>query len=502
MGFVSLGQSARCFGKVAPPEPKIKHVGLDVPTPPACLTLGREKHLLIDDWSITETRNVHRIFHRPVKHRNNPLIVADKPWEPLALFLAGGVERQTSGSYRMWYCSADPQPGNRKNIHTCLATSDDGIKWRKPALDLNQYKDAKRTNIVIKGAGISWVFGNPDEPRRDFRYLAKIRHHGTQGWTSADGLHWTNQGVIITQGADATTCQWDPVRRKYIASLKFGYKGRRFRGYAESDDFLNWTDTYLMADVDHLDIEGDHIYQMPMFRYESLYLGMCKIYHIGTSDTCDIQLAVSHNCLHWERPYRAIDVPKFVTRATRGEEKIIEYIQYDDPHTQPFIPSGPLGSWDYGNNDCPATAPVRHGDELLFYYSGRYQSHSARSPVKKDWKGAYSNIGLATLRLDGFVSAQADAQGGYVLTKPLRLKGDNLFVNTNAAGGKLRVEVLDQRAKPIKGFGLDQARTIRSDKVKAKCSWKNRNGIASLAGKIVRLKFHLTDAALYAFWCQ
>ena len=497
---VRLGRPLSARRKLAPPEGPIRNVGEIIPPPPRELKLGREKHLLIDDWSVAETRNIRRTFHRPVKHAGNPLIVCDRPWEPLALYLLGGVERLKDGRYRMWYNAADPTPENRKNVHTCLATSDDGIHWTKPNLGIHEYKGSMGNNIVIKNAGPSTVFMNPNDPRPDFRYLAKIRHQGTQGWTSADGLHWTNHGVILPQSLDASDCQWDPVRKKYIASIKLGYKGRRYRGYAESDDFLNWTDTCLMMDIDELDVSGDEIYRMPIFRHEGLYLGFCKIYHARTSDTCDIHLAVSHNCKHWERPYRG--------PGTGGRGPEFRHLAPDrrpptaDPHTQPFIPTGSPGSWDFGNNDSPGTGPVRAGNDLLFYYGGRPCTHSGKDHRGRKWKGKCGAIGLATLRLDGFVSADADASGGWVLTKPLKLDGSNLYLNADAKGGALKAEVLDTRLRPIEPFTLANARAIRSDAVRKKCWWKGAPELSALKRRTVRFRFHLTGASLYAFWCE
>ena len=493
-----LGRLRKANGKVAPPEPVIKHVGEFEPQAPKRLVLGSEKHLVIDDWFLEETRNVQRTFHRPVKHRKNPLLIPDRPWESQTLYLFGGIERQQNGHYRMWYSALDPVPGNRKNAHVCLATSTDGIHWEKPEIGIHEYKGSKKNNILILNVGTADVFTNPDDPRPDFRYLAKVRHQGTQGWTSADGLIWNNHGIIIPQSLDASTCHWDPVRRKYIAAIKLGYKSRRYRGYAESDDFLHWTDTYLMTDVDHLDAPGDQVYQFPIFRYESLYLALCKIYHVGTTDTCDTHLAISHNCQHWKRPYRPLSGPVFAA----GNSGAMDLMEYPNPHTQPFLTTGPPGEWDFGNNDCPSTPPIRDGDHLRFYYCGRYRSHSQKNPVLKGWKGPKSTIGLATLRLDGFVSADADASGGYLLTKPLRLDGKSLFVNANAEGGRLQVEILNRDMKPLPGFKGAEARAIRSDKTRVKCTWKAKRDIASLAGKTVRIKFGIVNASLFSYWCE
>jgi len=492
---VRLGRALRRGRRPRPPEPRIRNVSEPAPAPPRVLRLGREKQLLIDDWAIAETRNVRRLLHRPVKHPGNPLISPDKPWEKDGALLFGGVVRDADGGFRMWYNAWDKKPETSKRFHTCYATSGDGVHWVKPGLGLHGYDGARDTNILLKDKGTIFVFPNPDDPRPGFRYLAKMRHQGTQGWTSADGIHWVNHGVIMPQSLDASSCHWDPVRRKYVASVKLGYKGRRYRGYAESDDFLNWTDTYLMMDVDELDVYGDQIYDMQIFRYESLYLGNCMIYHTGSSDTCDRHLAVSHNCRHWERPSRAIAAPKFATKDK-------EIISYPDPHTQPFMQTGPPGSWDFGVIRCPATPPVRVGDELWFYYTGRQCDHSARLPDGSDHSGPRGQIGLATLRLDGFVSAEADASGGWLLTRPLRLDGSDLYVNANAKGGRLEVEVLDSRLRPIAPYTLDNARAVRSDAVRRKCQWQGAKDLAPLAKRTVRLRFRLSQAALYAFWCE
>ena len=496
---VRVGRPLRTGRTPAPPEERVPHVGALLPAPPRPLLLGPEKHLLIDDWSLAETHNIRRTFHRPAKYSGNPLIVCDKPWEATAVYLSSGAVRDPSGRYRLWYNAADPASptgAGRKNVHTCLAVSKDGIHWTKPDLGIHEYAGSSANNIVIRDAGMSRVFVNPDDPRPDFRYLAKMRHQGTHAWTSPDGLHWTDRGAILAdQALDASSCHWDPIRKKYVASVKIGYKERRYRGYAESEDFLHWTDTYPMMDVDELDVRGDQVYSMMIYRYESLYLGMCKIYHVGSSDTCDIQLAVSHDCRRWERPFRSLISPSFATRDKPA-------IHYPDPDTQPFIPTGAAGAWDFGNNNSPATAPVRVGDTLYFYYGGRPCTHGGKGPDGKTWRGPGAAIGLATLRVDGFVSADADDSGGTVLTRPLKLDGANLYVNTDAEGGRLAVEVLDARLRPIEPFTIANARAIRADAARRKCAWRGVSDLSAVAGRTIRLRFHLAGASLYAFWCK
>ena len=482
--------------EVAPPEKRVVHVGEGIPAPPEVLKLGREKQLLIDDWAVAESRNIQRLFHRPQKHPDNPLIVPERAWEGESIHLFGGVERRDDGLFRMWYYAADPTPDNRKNAHTCLAQSEDGLRWGKPSLALYDYEGSRENNIVIMESGPYSLIVDPGDPRPEFRYKAHLRYQGTQGWSSPDGLHWTCHGVILPQSLDASSVHLDPVRRKYVASIKIGYKGRRYRGYAESNDFLYWTDTCPMMDVDELDDFGDQVYAMKIFRYESLYLGLAKIYHVERDDTCDIHLAVSRDCRHWERPFRSYAPSEFAAREGEVAERSGE------EQAQPFLPTGPAGSWDYGNHDTAGTPPIRVGDELWFYYSGRARSHGGNLPEGVEWSGPAGAIGLATLRVDGFVSAEADAGGGWLLTRPLTLDGQQFYVNADAGSGEMKVEIVDEECRPLVDFDAEKSRPLREDGVRLRCEWEGVTDLSSLSGRAVCLKFRLAGARLFAFWCE
>ena len=61
------------------------------------------------------------------------------------------------------------------------------------------------------------------------------------------------------------------------------------------------------------------------------------------------------------------------------------------------------------------------------------------NPVRSD---------ASTLRLDGFVFADADPGGGELLTRPLRLEGGRLYLNANARAGELREKSWTTSATP------------------------------------------------------
>lgn len=212
---------------------------------------------------------------------------------------------------------------------------------------------------------------------------------------------------------------------------------------------------------------GDQVYAMTTFYYETAYLGLWRVYHAGdtgSSHKVDIQLAVSRNAKHWERPLR-----------------------------MPFIPcSTAEGSWDYGNNAPSTMPPIRMGDELWFYYSGRSCDHMGRP--KPPGTGA---IGLGTLRVDGFVSVDAGDEPGTLLTRPLELEPGRLFVNADADGGSIVAEIVDETGKPLPPFTFDNCQAAAADSVRQSLTWK---GATALPTSPVRLRFRMTNAELYAFW--
>jgi hypothetical protein len=89
---------------------------------------------------------------------------------------------------------------------------------------------------------------------------------------------------------------------------------------------------------------------------------------------------------------------------------------------------------------------------------------------------------------------------GTLTTRPVRFLGKHMFVNAACAGGELRVEVLDEKGKVIAPCSKEACVPIRADKTTLEVGWKGTDNLARLAGKTVKLRFHLTKGRLYAFW--
>ncbi|MCL4692240.1 MAG: hypothetical protein KJ060_06995, partial [Candidatus Hydrogenedentes bacterium] len=151
------------------------------------------------------------------------------------------------------------------------------------------------------------------------------------------------------------------------------------------------------------------------------------------------------------------------------------------------------GDYDYGNLD-PVADPIPMGDELWIYYGGRSLEHY-EPPT--DTNGS---LCLATLRMDGFASMGGT---GTLVTKPLTLDGDTLYLNADAEGGEIRVEILDaESGNPIEKFGGSDCTAVLTDSVRHAIKWNESDGIDSMRERPVRLRINLKNAHLYAIWME
>ncbi len=158
---------------------------------------------------------------------------------------------------------------------------------------------------------------------------------------------------------------------------------------------------------------------------------------------------------------------------------------------KPLVPRGKAGSFDKDGIKPPAQI-VTYKDEHWIFYGGMAERHYSR--------GRHLRIGLAKLRLDGFVCLQAKDKTGTVVTKSFKLEGRRLEVNVDAKAGWLRVELLDENGKAIAGFSGGKAKKHKGvDELRLRPQWKSGGDLSRLKGTTVKLRFTLRNAKLYAF---
>jgi hypothetical protein len=186
----------------------------------------------------------------------------------------------------------------------------------------------------------------------------------------------------------------------------------------------------------------------------------------------ELQLAVSRDLKHWERPFRT-----------------------------PCVPRGKLGEWDCGFFATPSRA-LRVGDEVWLYYTGSTYTHGTPCLYRAEGTGRMTKhtgaIGLATWQYDRFVAAHTPAEGGSLTTIPIVFSGNRLEINARTNGdGAVRVHVLDAAGNPVQGF--ETSDPVTGDSLRHVVTWQANNDVSALAGKPVVLTFEMKNADLFAF---
>jgi hypothetical protein len=263
---------------------------------------------------------------------------------------------------------------------------------------------------------------------------------------------------------------------------------------ATSVDFLHWDQE---ADVTYVDSPEEALYTTPIVPYARaphILIGFPMRYI--ERDVPAAQQALP------EPEHRALRKsinPRYGTAITEGlfmaSRDGVKFKRWNEAFLRPGIERP--GTWNYGHQAL-SWPPVKTKsalagapNELSFYAPESY------------WTGNSSEVRRYTLRIDGFVSAQASMKGGELVTKPLRFSGKKLALNfSRSAAGDVRVEIQDAEGRPLPGYSLEDCPPIFGDTLARTVVWKAGSDVSSLAGKTVRLRFFLKDADLFSFQFQ
>ena len=448
------------------------------------IDVGDRKQLFLDDaFLVQRAEGVRYVMHQPVKHPENPLLVADKPWERQVQLYGSVLWDEEEKTHKMWYTNRGRKYGKDSAVQVGYAVSEDGTEWHKPELGLVENEGSAANNLVLDpgpgGSGGVCVLKTPwdaDASRR-YKMLYKTIEEGggLKVAFSPDGIHWKPYGRTVLTGVFDTfnVVLWDDNEECYVAYVRINQRPRkRFRslGRSASKDFINWSVPTIVLKPDGEDPEDADLYTSGAFRYgeaASAYFMMPSIFDWRRGQLW-VQLATSRDNLNWRRA------------GERGS----------------FIPLGAPGTYE-ANQIAVGAPPLVRGEQIYIYYHGTDQLH---------WSGmgrdipTSSGIGVATLRLDGFISIAAGEHpaGGTVTTVPIRFRGEYLEINADASWGEVRVEVLDEGGEVIEGFGRSACVPVCGDAVRHRVKWE-QEGLGRLAGTTVKLRFYISCAHLYAF---
>lgn len=461
--------------------------------------------LFLDDVMIAERSNLISTLHPPRKFDGNPVLIPEPGVETGAVLYGTVLFDEESQLFKMWYFTG--RAGTKMAWALAYATSEDGIDWQKPDLDVIDGLD-RPANIVMThpltenfGEPFSVIIDQQDpNPARRYkivyRYLTPLpamKATGTTTAVSADGIHWQPFGrVQMPKILDIGHFFYDELTGRYAVYGRLWTERRKVQ-LSLSDDFESWSEPVQVVDVNEKDAPGAQIYSMAVHNDGGQYVGLAQLYMRGTTHVLEFELAASRDGLTW-------------TRVHQGET---------------FIACGGHGEWDRFNNSI-SCKPVRVGDELWFYYSGRTFRHSGyggndrgtedatslRARVggtaaanntegSSQFRGMRSAVGLAKLRLDGYVSLGASYDGGTLTTVPVTPGGTELHLNAAARFGEIIVEVLSPDGKVVPG-GVSIPVTGNSTDLKVR--WPDGTPRPLRQGHAVQLRFTIRNARLYSYW--
>ncbi len=458
------------------------------------------RHLFFDDLEIESIQNLKRVVNQPAKHPDNPVLRREHPWEEFRVQVYGTMLFDPDEQlFKAWYMNIPKTPtekitvgGQRRPGHATLlsyATSQDGVKWNKPVLNLVDYEGSTENNMIApelyNPEGFSVLY-EPRDPNPKRRYKAFYWEHGLgpfimhQGQEiygfgekdgmhvafSPDGIHWKSyeQNPVMKLGSDTgQVVLYDEELERYVAFGRFGAGGRKV-ARSESTDFIHWSKPQLVLQPDERDGPKTQFYGITINRYEGLYVGVLWMFWIesGNVGRIDFQLCHSRDGKTWIR----------------------------DPERNVFLPNGPPGSWDAFDMRA-ACHSVILDDRVLFYYAGSAAEHGKGDELKLGTASGM-DIGVATLRRDGWVSLNAGETPGTLMTKPFSLPPGKLHLNVNAGNGQVQVALIDAAGEIVAPRGA-----ITGDRLDAVVEFAERT---FPPGTRVQLRITAANAQFYSYW--
>lgn len=460
----------------------------------AVIDVGERREPFVSRHLIDTMKHTTLLLHEP--RDEGEVMKFDLPWEGLHSGYCTVI--QDGKRLRAYYrgMSVTARDGSSDEV-TCVAESEDGIRWTKPKLGLFTVHGTKENNVILAGTPpYSHNFSPFLDPRPDcpaeerYKALAGLSKSGLVAFVSSDGLRWKKlrDAAVIPQAApfkfsymfdSQNVAFWSESEKKYLCYFRV-WDGLRRIARVESVDFRTWTQPVLMTyATDGKPSPAEHLYTnqtAPYFRAPQVYVSLAARFMPGRQAISEDEA----RALKVAKGYHK-DVSDAVLMTTRGGTV------FDRTFLSSFIRPG-IGPRNWvSRTNYPALGIVQTGPHEMSLY------------VNQDYAQPTAHLRRYSLRLDGFASVRAPYEGGEMRTKPLRFGGKRLLLNfsTSAAGG-IRVEVQDEAGNPIPGFTLaDSVETIGNDLDRV-VRWKSGADLGKLAGKTIRLRFVMKDADLYA----
>ena len=431
-------------------------------------------HVLVDDFLIADSLNVERVVVQPRRDPSipNPIVTAreDRCFQPYLTVLHDAETRR----YRLWYGAwRDDKRTDRSHLATM--ESEDGVHFVRPHRICDTPEIQFGSEVIDRGRTY-------DDPSSRYVYSYWLGG-GLRILRSADGLTWQPlvDSVVLPHDHDITNIDWDPLRETYVATVSTYTTGKQWTGQRRttmmsfSNDLLHWEPPWsVLTANDNLDDGDTQFYAMAGYLTRGpLRIAMVKILRddLQATGTQAGSFGLAHTSLAWSRDGRTW---------VRDRAK---FFQPDD---------GP-NAWDHAHAWIDEQVVV--GGEVYLYYGGYKQGHKMNRFEERQ-------IGLVKTPLDRYVARRASGPAPGVLKMvPIRLgnPAGTLYVNADAAAGRLRVQVRDAASGDVlPGLRFADCEPITTDSLHQLVRWR-KNNLTDHAGRNVQIEFEMRNAAVFSF---
>lgn len=440
----------------------------------------------------------------------------EDPWEKehnLQYGFFGGVIRDHEGKYRAYYKVSIPDKG----IATAVAVSEDGIHWRKPALNIApDLVDHPKSNLLTiqphpameKGKWYGGTHAFYDENALpESRYKLAWRS-GRELYvaTSSDGFNFVTHGLAVGYKADTNHSYFfDSMREEYVMYGRV--RGNYWDMYQEIDrrgvslhrseswESTPWPDESTgQIIIDPMDIwDYDNpiqpdIYTPNVQEYHGQYIGLPTVFFRD------------ERRVPAERPDRITGpmYPLFMYSRDGVNftfpDKQHPVVPLDSFKRQASYPERSSDEPEVGQINTASTL-IETDEQLLVYFLHRDDTHYESTGDEE------RSLYVAFMRKDGFASLRS--QEGHIgewLTPAFTVPGSAKGLQVNAqVRGTLNVEILDALSgEPVDGFTMDESVSFTGDETDGSMEWETGD-ISDLAGQNIQLRFQLNDGEIFSF---
>jgi hypothetical protein len=450
--------------------------------------LGSRKHVFIDEVMVDRKRNIKLTLNPP----SDAVVINETvAWDASFFEHQGKIYTVVSEGYE-----GDEGPIN-------LLVSQDGLKFDRPNLGLIEHNGTKNNNLIMLGLP-SWgkYFKDPNPacpPEELFKATLWVGQRGIYLYFSPDAVHWRRNETCMLPLVSGGGCEtfWDDQQGMYFNYIKRdgSYNTGDYPNYGRSTTIFKTREINKPWPFDPVSnpyyegwpfpaVTGEGITVMgpnladadhgQIFRTRPQKYEWAPDTYVAFMIRSGCDMGVSRDGVNW----------KICSELGLGH----------------YLAQGKTVDGSSFSNAEVSNGLIRRGDDIWQYANCHITGHKTVTVRLKQ-------------RLDGFVSLDAGQQTGTIITRPFIFEGNQLTINADVKG-YLKVAILNlpgleitgfnigldhKPKKPVVGYGLRNCDLIKGDSVRHVVSWKGNSEVGNLVGQVVRLRFELQNAKLYAF---